>query len=74
MKTTWQVALALGILSLVLGIIDHFLGMGGSSGFFGFIATPEAFMQFAGIAFLLALVCQLGLILQRMDGRSETGE
>ncbi|MFP3902967.1 MAG: hypothetical protein ACLFWB_01875 [Armatimonadota bacterium] len=74
MKTAWQIALGLGILSLLLGIIDHFLGMGGSPGVFGFIATPEAFMQFAGTAFLLAVVFQLGLILQRMNGKSETGE
>ncbi len=74
MKTTWQIALGVGILSLVLGIIDHFLGMGGSPGLFASIATPEAFLQFAMTAFLLAVVCQLGLILRGMEGKSETEE
>lgn len=74
MKTAWQAALAVGIVSLVMGIIEHFVTIGGPPGIFQVIATPDAFMGFAVAMFLLALVFQVGLLLERMEGKTETDQ
>lgn len=74
MKTAWQVALGVGILSLVAGIIDHFLTIGGGDGIFSIIASPNAFMNFAVAMFLMALVLQVGLLLGHLGTKTETDQ
>lgn len=74
MKTAWQAALTVGIVSLLMGIIEHFLTIGGGAGIFGWIATPNAFMNFAMVMFLMALVFQLGQLLDHLEAKKEADQ
>ena len=56
MRTAWQLSLTVGLLSLVVGIIDHFVILSGGGPILGAIGEPDAFLQFAIALFTLALV------------------
>jgi len=56
MRTAWQLSLAVGLLSLVLGIIDHFMILSSGGAMLTKLGQPDAFLQFAIALFTLALV------------------
>lgn len=65
MRAVTHLAVLIGLLSLVLGVIDHFLILGGKGATLELLASPAAFLQFAIAMFLLALVLLVSQLVYR---------
>jgi len=69
-----QVLVFLGLLSLVFGVIDHFMILGGKGAIVGPLGSPEGFLQFATVVFVFALVLMLSELLAKLEEMKPGGE
>ncbi len=67
MRVVRQILVFVGLLSLVFGVIDHFMILKGTGAIVGTIGSPEGFMQFATVIFLFAVVLMLSELLVKLD-------
>ncbi len=74
MRTAWQVSLAVGLLSLVLGIIDHFMILSSGGAMLAKIGQPDAFLQFAIALFTLALVLAVAELRAAIGDKTSSGD
>ena len=74
MRTAWQLSLAVGLLSLVLGIIDHFMIITSGGAMLGKIGQPAAFLQFAIALFTLALVLAVAELRAAIGDKTSGGD
>ena len=74
MRTAWQLSLAVGLLSLVLGIIDHFMILSSGGPMLAKLGQPDAFLQFAIALFTLALVLAVAELRAAIGDRTSGGD
>ncbi len=67
MRVVRQVLVFVGLLSLVFGVIDHFMILSGSGAIVGNVGSPEGFVQFASVVFLFTLVLMLSELLAKLE-------
>ncbi len=67
MKALWQIATFLGLLSLVLGIVEHFIILAHGEGVLFGVGTPQAFLQLAMVLFLFAIIILLADVAARLQ-------
>ena len=74
MRVVRQLLVFLGLLSLVFGVIDHFMILNGRGAIVGTVGSPEGFLQFATVVFVFAVVLMLSELLAKLEEMKPGGE